>query len=518
MKVLLLDPTSPHSFWTFDRTVKGGGKKALLPSLGLITVAALLPKDWEVRYVDTRFQPMGEQTWEWPDLIMISGMIIQKEGMLRLIQEAKQRGKSVAVGGPYVTSLPEEVMAAGADFVIKGEAETALPAFLDALERGETSGVFEEPRKPDLTESPIPRFDLLDMDSYLVMGVQTSRGCPFDCEFCDIVNLYGRYPRYKSADQVIAELDYIFSLGWRGDVFVSDDNFIGSRKHALAILDKLIPWIEGHGYPYGFWTQVSVNLGQDLEMIDLMTAANFGYVFVGIESPDEEVLALTRKFQNIRNPLADSIHSINANGLSIVGSFVIGFDNEKKGMDDRICEFVDQTHIPIVMLNNLQAAPNTALWKRLKRENRLLKNKTHGGLMEGRMNFVPSRPEAEILGEYFNIIDRLYEPRAYLKRAHEYYMTMRPTRRALARRDGIEPPKKTDVDNRPSVPFWLVVLHVLRIAWKHWIRPRYRRKAFREFLEICIKNPSRMRAYINCLALGENLFSIRDDFRRNGQP
>jgi len=518
MKVLLLDPRSPHSFWTFDRTLQGLGKKALLPSLGLITVAALLPKDWELRFLDTRFQPVGQEMWDWADLVMISGMIVQREDMHRLIREAKQRGKRVAVGGPYVSSLPEEVMAAGADFIIKGEAETALPAFLEALEKGETYGVFEEPAKPDLTESPIPRFDLLDLDAYLTLGVQTSRGCPFNCEFCDIVNLYGRHPRYKSPDQVVAELDYLLSLGWRGEVFVSDDNFIGSRNHAFAILNRLIPWIESHGYPFNFWTQVSVNLGQDQEMIDLMTAGNFGYVFVGIESPDEDVLALNRKFQNIRNPLAESIHNINAKGLSIVGSFVIGFDNEKKGMDERICEFVERTHLPMVMINSLWALPNTRLWERLEREGRLLKNETLGGIIVEKMNFIPSRPKSEIMGEYFNLINKLYEPREYLKRAHKYYLTMRPTRSALARRDGIESPKKSDVDNRPTLPFRLAVLHVLRLAWKHWIRPPYRREAFKEFLEIWRKNPSRLRTYINCLLMGENLFQIRENLgREDGQ-
>ena len=245
--------------------------------------------------------------------------------MLALIREAKARGKSVVVGGAYPSSMPEEVLPAGPDFLIRGEAENTLPLFLAALAQGRSGGLIECDAKPDLATSPIPRFDLLNLKDYANLAIQTSRGCPHNCEFCDVVQLYGRRPRYKEPRQVIAELETIYRLGWRGPVFISDDNFIGNKTHARAILRELIPWSQSRGEPFGFTTQTTVSLGQDLPLMDLMTQANFGDVFLGIESPDEEVL----NRQSINSTIAaasmeESIRQIQANGLSIIGSFILG--------------------------------------------------------------------------------------------------------------------------------------------------------------------------------------------------
>jgi len=216
--------------------------KTLLQPLGLITVAALFPQEWDLRLVDLNVRPLTEADWDWAEMVMVSAMLCQKDGMLALIKEAKERGKPVVVGGPYPTSVPDDALTAGCDFLIKGEGETAIPLFLAALAEGQTTGVFESAEKPDMSDSPVPRFDLLDLTAYTSMSVQTSRGCPFECEFCDVIALYGRKPRYKRPRQVIAELEAIYKLGWRGEMFVADDNFIGNKEHARAILNELIPW------------------------------------------------------------------------------------------------------------------------------------------------------------------------------------------------------------------------------------------------------------------------------------
>jgi radical SAM superfamily enzyme YgiQ (UPF0313 family) len=431
MRVLLINPKFPPSFWSLRASCSFMGRKTLLPPLGLLTLAALLPPDWECHLADLNTRALTPADWQWADLVMITGMVIQQEGIFNLIQEAKARGKTVVVGGPYATSMGQAVMEAGADFLVRGEGENTIPHLLAALDKGQRSAVIETDQKPDLATSPAPRFDLLELDDYLVMGIQTSRGCPFDCEFCDIVRLYGRKPRYKDPDQVMAELETLYRLGWRGDIFISDDNFIGNPDHTRAILTRLIPWMQGHGEPFSFWTQTTMNLGQDREMIDGLTAANFGYVFLGVETPEPEILRAVGKHQNLRNPLGQSLTTINGNGLSMVASFVIGFDHEKPGAGDRICEFVEEQSIPVVMVNLLQPLPHTRLWNRLEQENRLLAAQTTGNSYDQAFNYLPTRPREEILAEYVRAIDRLYEPSRYLARAYRYYLTMRPTRLAL---------------------------------------------------------------------------------------
>jgi len=349
---------------------------------------------------------------------------------LSLVREGKARGKIVVVGGPYATAVPEPVLEAGADYVIRGEGENLVPEFLEALKTGNTRRVFESSEKPPITASPVPRFDLLRVGDYIAMAIQTARGCPYDCEFCDVISLFGRQMRCKTADQVIQELEAIYQIGWRGIVFVSDDNFIGHKAHARAVLAQLIPWMESRGYPFDFWTQASVDLGSDLEMIDLMTAANFSHVLIGVESPDESVLELNRKHQNIRHPLMESLRFINKHGLSVIASFVLGFDNERPGAGRRICEFVEAAGVPLAVLNILQAMPNTRLWNRLEREGRLFKERTSGHTTSSQLNYVPTRPETEIMAEFTDAWNYLYKPSRRLARAFRACLEMRPTRRA----------------------------------------------------------------------------------------
>ena len=519
MRVLAIDPDFPHSFWSMRESLKWMGHKALVPPLGLLTVAALLPQEWEFRVADLKVGPLTEASWEWAELVMITGMIIQREGILHLVREAKARGKTVIVGGPFATSLPQDVLAAGADFLVRGEGETTIPQLLAALREGQPGGVIEEDGKPQMTISPVPRFDLINFDDYATIGVQTSRGCPFDCEFCDIVNLFGRTPRCKDPGQVMAELETLYRLGWRGLVLFSDDNFIGNQDHARALLNRLIPWMQDRGEPFGFWTQASVNLGQDREMIDLLTAANFGYVFLGVETPEPDILRAAGKYQNVRNPLKDSLAAINANGLNMVASFIVGFDGERRGAVDRIVEFVEELAIPFVQINILQAAPNTRLWKRLEAEGRLLQDKTTGDSFEMGFNYLPTRPQKEILEEFVRGIDCLYEPSRYLARVYRYFLNMRPTRRALARQAGNNVPGSPQTPKRPasSQSFRQGFVPLLRLTWRQGIRSRYRLQFWRQLWGIYRQNPSRLEIYLMCCFQGEDLFALRRDILKKWQ-
>jgi radical SAM superfamily enzyme YgiQ (UPF0313 family) len=341
------------------------------------------------------------------------------------------------------------------------------------------------------------------------MSLQSSRGCPFDCEFCDIVNLYGRIPRYKTPGQVLEELETLHRLGWRSDIFISDDNFIGNKDHARAILTQINLWMESHGHPFGFWTQSSVNLGHDPEMIDLMTAANFSYVFLGVETPEPDILNRNRKYQNLRQPLGESLGSINAKGLSMMASFVLGFDHEQPGAGQRICEFVEENHIPLVMLNLLQPLPNTRLWDRLQQEGRLLNAPTSGDSCDLDLIYQPTRPREAIVSEYVKAIDYLCEPSGYLARAYRYYLKMRPTRRALGidRGEEAKPGKRSWPWRHPGED-WLAFF---RLLWRQGIRPRYRGQFWKQLLGMRRHNPSRLTSYLICCALGENLFTHRKD-------
>ncbi|OGR30219.1 MAG: B12-binding domain-containing radical SAM protein [Desulfobacca sp. RBG_16_60_12] len=507
MRVLLINPEFPGSFWSLQQSCELLGRQTLMPPLGLLTLAALLPADWELRLVDLNARRLSPGDWDWAELVMLSGMIVQQEGLLHLIREAKARHKTVLVGGPYATSVPQEILEAGADFLVRGEGEITIPLWLAAWQAGATHGVIEPDGRPEMTVSPVPRFDLLHLSDYIIMGIQTSRGCPFNCEFCDIVNLYGRKPRYKSPDQVLTELETLFNLGWRREIFFCDDNFIGNHTHARAILKKLIPWMESHGEPFSFWTQVSANLGHSVAMVDLLTEANFGTVFIGVESPDEAVLVGTRKYHNVKNPLGQSLTDISTNGLTVLASFIVGFDQEAKGAGDRIRAFVEQHNLPLVMVNLLQALPNTALWDRLKQENRLTGTKISPDMADTSFNFLPARPAAEIVAEYIRTVDFLYEPSRYLARTYRYYLAMRPTRAAAGKR---KTPAPGNQESRLSFNTQREdLVAMLKLFWRQGIVAGYRRQFWRQLVGIYRQNPSRITQYLTQCGMGENVFRIR---------
>ncbi|MDD4951184.1 MAG: radical SAM protein [Desulfovibrionaceae bacterium] len=487
MNALLINPKSPETFWKLSTLCGLSGKKALLPPLGLITVAALLPRDWNLRLVDQEVQDLTEEDWAFSDIALVSGMIIQREAIHETISQAGQRGVPVVVGGPYASIMPEKVLARGCDFLVQGEGEHAVPALVRALEAGRTKGVFSGQR-PGMSESPLPRIDLVRMQDYVTMPLQITRGCPYDCEFCNVSALYGRRLRTKDPDQVLAELEALYRAGWRSEVFICDDNFIGNRKKAKVLLAAMYDWLKQRDMPFNFWTQASLDLGQDQELMDLMTRANFAHVFIGVESSEPEVLEAANKHQNTARPLAESINTITKNGLTVMASFILGLDRESPGAGERIVSLVNRTNVPLVMVNILHAAPSTRLWERLKKEGRLIEEKTQGDSHVGGMNLVPQRPAEDIYNEHMQAWDRLYDSAAFLERLRRYYQTMRPTRRALGRED--QGPVK-----RPRAPLGQTLSNLrslILLCWALGVRDRNRALFWKCLLAIRRDNPSRI--------------------------
>ncbi|MBW4658132.1 MAG: B12-binding domain-containing radical SAM protein [Drouetiella hepatica Uher 2000/2452] len=497
MNVLLLYPLFPKSFWSFEKTIELLGRKAMLPPLGLITVAAILPQTWDFKLVDRNVREVTSAEWEWADLVILSAMIVQKEDLLEQIREAKRRGKRVAVGGPYPTALPHEVSEVGTDYLILDEGEITLPMFVEAIERGETSGTFRaNGERPDVTITPVPRFDLLEFDAYAEMSVQFSRGCPFQCEFCDIIVLYGRKPRTKAPEQLLKELDRLYELGWRRSIFMVDDNFIGNKRNVKLFLKQLLPWMVEHQYPFSFATEASIDLAQDQELMDSMVECNFGAVFLGIETPDEASLTLTQKHQNTRDSLSDAVHAITRSGLRVMAGFIIGFDGEKAGAGDRIVQFVEQTSIPTAVFSMLQALPDTALWHRLEKEGRM-RNQSGNINQTTLMNFVPTRPLEEIAREYVRAFCELYDPAKFLDRAYRHYLILGE---ATYPKKGKRPQKAVN---------WVMIRAFLTICWRQGVVRKTRWQFWRNLWNMGRYNPGGVAPYLAVCAQIEHFLEYR---------
>ncbi|MGB9366464.1 MAG: B12-binding domain-containing radical SAM protein [Xanthobacteraceae bacterium] len=417
--VLLVYPRfATGAFWNFQAACELFGAKYPTAPLGLITIAAMLPPSWTIRLIDRNTEDLKDADLDWADLVMTGGMIPQHLDAVEIIEMCRARGKPIAIGGPGVTSVPYAFTSA--NFQIRGEAEAVIDDFVAAWEAGAREGIFEAPKFTiDVTKTPIPRFDLLKFDDYLYVGVQFSRGCPFTCEFCDIIELYGRVPRTKTTPQMLAELDRLYELGYRGHVDFVDDNLIGNKKAVKAFLPDLRKWLEQHDYPFEFTTEASINLADDPELLRLMNEANFVGVFVGIESPDPETLRQMKKKQNTRRSIPESIHKIYEAGMFVTAGFIVGFDNEKLSIADAMVELIEDSAIPVAMVGLLYALPNTQLTRRLMQEGRLhpVPNAapkedqcTHG------LNFDTRRPRRDILQDYRDILEKVYDPVAYAGR------------------------------------------------------------------------------------------------------
>ena len=417
----------------------------------------------------------------------------------------------MAVGGPFASSTPEAPELDLADYKVLDEGEITLPQFVEAIERGEPAGRFSaNGEKPDVTSTPIPRFDLLQLDAYDSMSVQFSRGCPFQCEFCDIIVLYGRKPRTKTPEQLIAELQSLYDLGWRRSIFLVDDNFIGNKRNAKLLLPALKQWQIEHGYPFSLSTEASVDLASDEELMAMMAECRFDSVFLGIETPDEASLETAKKLQNTRSSLDESVDRITSYGIRVMAGFIIGFDGEKSGAGSRIVEFVSRTGIPAAMMGMLQALPNTGLWHRLEKEGRLIENKAaaKGVNQTNLLNFVPTRPIRDIANEYVDAFCQLYEPHAYIDRVCSYYLKMGKPRWQQFVPANLK---------KSSLPTWTDLRALLIVIWRQGIKRDTRWRFWRSLLKVALGNPAVLEQFLVTLAHNEHFLEYRSVVTREIQ-
>lgn len=474
MRALLIHPEfRSASFWNYRETCGLVDARYPAAPLGLCTVAALLPSDWELRLVDRNVEPLDDATMAWADVILTGSMLPQQLDCLDVIRRAHALGKTVVVGGPDPTSSPHLYMEA--DHLVLGEGEVTIPQFLADLAQGTPRKVYQDAGKADVSRSPTPRFDLLRFSHYNHVGIQFCRGCPFNCEFCDIIELYGRRPRAKTPEQILQELQTLYDLGYRGHVDLVDDNFIGNKKLVKELLPKLKVWLEERDWPFEFTTEASINLADDPALLELMRDVGFFAIFVGIESPDEKTLTAMQKRQNTRRPIVESIQKIYQHGIFVNAGFIIGFDSEQGSVARGVTECVEDTSIPASMVGLLYALPNTQLTRRLRAEGRLPDN--HDVQPDGEsdqctagINFIPRRPREDILRDYLNVIETIYAPERYFGRVlrvgrvldsrHRRY---RPTlaRQLKELRGFVRLVKKMSLDASTRGPFWKTLFQAL---------------------------------------------------------
>jgi radical SAM superfamily enzyme YgiQ (UPF0313 family) len=431
MKILLVYPEYPNTFWSFKYALRFVSKKASSQPLGLLTVAAMAPSSWEKRLVDMNAERLRDDDLEWADMVFISAMSIQGQSARQVIERCRGIGVRTVAGGPLFTSEWEKFP--DVDHLVLDEAEVTFLPFLNDLEGGHAGHVYRSDEKADLTKTPIPLWDVINLKNYVSMNVQYSRGCPFDCEFCNITVLYGRVPRTKSKEQTINELESLYQAGWRGGVFFVDDNFIGNKmKLKKEILPAIIDWMKTRGYPFIFNTEASVNLADDPDLMQLMVQAGFDTVFVGIETPNETSLIECNKFQNRRRDLASSVKTIQQSGLQVQGGFIVGFDSDPASIFERTIKFIQDTGIVTAMVGLLNAPRGTRLYDRMRSEGRLL-NDMSGDNLDLSINFVPKMNKEILLNGYRKLIATIYSPKPYYDRMKSFLREYRPIRKKSAK-------------------------------------------------------------------------------------
>ena len=432
-------------------------------------MAALLPSYWSLRLIDENVNEVKDDDLLRADVVMLTGMIVQRDSLWTLLERCRALGVRTVVGGPYVTSTPETVPA---DHIVQGEGEDIIPQLARDLEAGKAESRYVETRKPSLAALPPPRYDLLNVEDYGDLALQFSRGCPFRCEFCDIISLYGRAPRNKSLAQITAELDNLLATGFRGEVHFVDDNFIGNKKLVKQVLPGLAKWQQERGVPFNFYTEASANLAEDDELIDMMVAAGFKSVFIGIETPSAESLRETQKLQNLKSDLIESIHHLNNRGLFVMAGFILGFDNEGRDIFDRMIRFVERSGVSMSMVGQLVAVPQTPLYDRLKREGRL--RDIQPGDAFGPTNVVTTTPPLEMVRGFRHVVKTLFDPRAYYERCRKNLGLLQPRgpNRRLGTRD---------------------FLRMLRSLWVQGVQSTYRGAYWRYILWAVRYHPRKLR-------------------------
>ncbi len=474
LKVLLIWPQFPPSFWGFEGVLRMLPEAAMTPPLGLITVAALCPASWSLRLLDRAFDEIRDEDYQWADLVMVSSMHAQRVDTLAILARARSLGKRTFVGGPWASSEPDKLRFL-ADHVLVGEAEEVFAGIAADLEMGTARAVYHVADKPDMSRSPIPRFDLLRREMYTSMPVQFSRGCPFQCEFCDIITIYGRKPRVKAPAQLIAELDTLRALGWRNEVFVVDDNFIGNSKNALQLARELAEWGNRNGRVFSFYTEASVDLADRPDLMAAMVEANFMYVFLGIESPSAEALKATKKFQNLRKDNLEQIRIIQESGLWVLGGFIVGFDSDDETIFERQREFIERAGITWAMAGMLQAPPTTPLYDRMKKEGRLFEDSEATSNFSA-PNFRTVMPLDTLLNGLSGLLFDLYTPEAYFDRAFR----------------SLEVWKTRPTQKPPDLPMSYNLRLLAQSIWTQGVRSSYRSAYWKFLWRILRRYPNNM--------------------------
>jgi radical SAM superfamily enzyme YgiQ (UPF0313 family) len=431
MKILLVSPQVPDTFWSFKHALKFVSKKAGEPPLGLLTVAAMLPAEWQKQVVDLNVRKLQDSEIAQADYVFLSAMSIQEASARAVIAQCNRLGTRVVAGGPLFTSRHDEFK--GVDHFVLNEAEITLPLFLEDLAHSRPQPLYTTTQWADITTTPAPLWELIDLRPYASLNIQYSRGCPFDCEFCDITVLYGRVPRTKNLEQITAEMDQLRLLGWRGHVFFVDDNFIGNKdKLKKQILPSLIEWMDRYDHPFSLSTEASINMSDDEELMNLMVRAGFESVFVGIESPNESSLLECKKTPNKNRDLLSSVHRIQRSGLQVYGGFILGFDNDPPSIFDTLIAFIRDSGIVTAMVGILNAPNGTRLHQRLIKEGRLV-NSFSGDNTDFSLNFIPKMNPEALLDGYRKVVGTIYSPKEYYARVSQFLRTYKPLHRRRAR-------------------------------------------------------------------------------------
>ena len=462
MNILLVYPEYPDTFWSFKHAVRFVAKKAALPPLGLLTVAALLPADWHLKLVDLNITSLRDKDILWADYVFISAMIVQRDSARKIVDRCHGLGTNVVAGGPLFTSNPDAI--AGVDHVVIGEAETSIPHLIQDLVRGEPKKRYQGGDRPDITRTPPPRWDLLKQRHYVSMAVQYSRGCPYNCEFCDIIILNGRIPRTKTPSQLLTEFELLYLRGWRGPVFIVDDNFIGNRKKVKTVLREVRGWMEKRNYPFSLFTETSLNLAEDDVLLDLMAGAGFKKVFIGLETPEEESLAECSKLHNKSKDDVMLVRKIQNHGMEVLGGFILGFDHDSPSIFEKQIQYIQNLGVATAMVGLLNALPGTRLYQRLEREGRLLMDSA-GNNVDTVLNFIP-KMDAELLVEgYRKVLGSIYSVEAYYQRVNRFLDEYRPVRRGhLSFQDLLALPRSAlwlGLMKRGRLQYWRLVLRCL---------------------------------------------------------
>lgn len=502
-RVLLLYPEFPPTYWGLQFSLPVIGRKSFMPPLGLLTVAALCPEDrYEFRLVDLNCGPLRAADLDWAEVVLISAMLAQKFSVVPAAQRCREAGKLVILGGPYPTSTPDECLDY-ADVIVAGEAEVTWPQVLADLEAGTLKRSYAAgEEKPDLTQTPVPRYDLVRTGDYFTIPLQFSRGCPFQCEFCDIIVMFGRRPRTKSPAQIQRELSAIHATGYRGDIFFVDDNFIGNKKKVMEVLAGVQEWNREHDYPYEYTTEASVDLAEKPDLLRSMVEARFRRAFLGIESPSAASLQETKKFQNLRRSIEDSVNTVASAGINVMAGFIVGFDSDPEEIYDLQIEMISRLPIPLAMVARLQAAPGTPLWTRMERDARLThaRQDTHVPGRVGESNIVPLGPPEELLRGYQRVLETIYTPQAYFGRV---WRANRTAPRPGGFWAGV---RAVRAQLRISREYGTSVGKVLGFFGK--LRPAFRREALRLLFRLAWRRPDRLGLYLGYVILGHHMYTF----------